>query len=105
MKYENGKMVDMKISYIGGGSRGWAWTLMNDLGRESAMSGSVYLYEDFYRPSAEDNTNLGRPLCGIRKPKNIPGYIKCLHGSCPIPGTRGEQEKVQQYLERGFYYE
>lgn len=74
-------------------------------GSFSELHGSVYLYEDFYRPSAEDNTNMGRPLCGIRKPKNIPGYIKCLHGSCPIPGTRGEQEKVQQYLERGFYYE
>ena len=34
MKYQNGKMSDVQIAYIGGGSRGWAWTFMTDLALE-----------------------------------------------------------------------
>ena len=29
MIYENKSVKELKIAYIGGGSRGWAWTLMN----------------------------------------------------------------------------
>lgn len=45
MKYSNGKMSDMKIAYIGGGSRGWAWTFMTDLAKEEKLSGTVQLYD------------------------------------------------------------
>ena len=31
MKYVGNSVKDLKIAYIGGGSRGWAWTLMTDL--------------------------------------------------------------------------
>lgn len=31
MKYSKGKVSDIQIAYIGGGSRGWAWTFMTDL--------------------------------------------------------------------------
>ena len=31
MNYNNGKAENLKIAYIGGGSRGWAWKLMSDL--------------------------------------------------------------------------
>ena len=31
MIFENGKAKNVKIAYIGGGSRGWAWGLMSDL--------------------------------------------------------------------------
>lgn len=31
MKYGNNKYEDIKIAYIGGGSRGWAWGFMSDL--------------------------------------------------------------------------
>ena len=30
VKHEKTFVSDIKIAYIGGGSRGWAWTLMND---------------------------------------------------------------------------
>ena len=47
MKYVNDrtKVEDLKIAYIGGGSRGWARGLMSDLASEEHMSGSVYLYD------------------------------------------------------------
>ena len=31
MEYADGKVKDLQIAYIGGGSRGWAWTFMTDL--------------------------------------------------------------------------
>ncbi len=45
MKIENGKATGVKIAYIGGGSRGWAWNLMSDLALEPSMSGEVHLYD------------------------------------------------------------
>lgn len=58
MKYANGKAEDVKIAYIGGGSRGWAWKFMSDLAVCEDMSGSVYLYDiDF--EAAEHNEIIG----------------------------------------------
>ena len=45
MKFENGKMRDVRIAYIGGGSRGWAWGLMSDLVYSEDISGEVLLYD------------------------------------------------------------
>lgn len=58
MKYVNGKAEDVKIAYIGGGSRGWAWKFMSDLSVCEDMSGSVYLYDiDF--EAAKHNEIIG----------------------------------------------
>ena len=45
MKYINNKVEDLKIAYIGGGSRGWAWGLMSDLALADDISGEVFLYD------------------------------------------------------------
>jgi len=45
MKYNGKRAEDVKIAYIGGGSRGWAWGLMSDLAGCDDMNGSVYLYD------------------------------------------------------------
>ena len=45
MNYINNKVENLKIAYIGGGSRGWAWGLMSDLASCNDMSGEVYLYD------------------------------------------------------------
>ena len=58
MKYVNGKAEGVKIAYIGGGSRGWAWKLMSDLAACEDMSGSVYLYDIDY-PAAKNNEIIG----------------------------------------------
>ena len=54
MKYVNGKAEDVKITYIGGGSRGWAWKLMSDLAACKDMSGSVHLYDIDYEAAAHN---------------------------------------------------
>ena len=45
MKHEMGKVADVQIAYIGGGSMGWAWGLMSELALEEQLSGSVKLYD------------------------------------------------------------
>ena len=44
MKIDNNCARELKIAYIGGGSRGWAWGLMSDLAMEESLSGKVYLF-------------------------------------------------------------
>ena len=61
MYYENRKAYDLKIAYIGGGSRGWAWNLMSDLALEPALSGTVYLYDIDYA-SAEQNAIISNDI-------------------------------------------
>ena len=39
MKYLNQQVTQLKIAYIGGGSRGWAWGLMSDLAACGDISG------------------------------------------------------------------
>ena len=49
------KAKNVKIAYIGGGSRGWAWGLMTDLAKAEDMSGYVYLYDiDFNAAKANE---------------------------------------------------
>ena len=68
MYYENQTAKDLKIAYIGGGSRGWAWNLMSDLAMEPALSGTVYLY-DIDHASAQQNAIIGNDI-----PYHYPQY-------------------------------
>ena len=64
MKYVNGKATEVKIAYIGGGSRGWAWKLMSDLAGCEDMSGSVYLYDIDYE-AAKNNEIIGNKFNNV----------------------------------------
>ncbi len=62
MKHFGDRVEDVKICYIGGGSRGWAWGLMSDLAREHSMKGEVVLYDiDF--EAAKHNEIIGNKIC------------------------------------------
>lgn len=58
MKYQENKVSDVQIAYIGGGSRGWAWTFMTDLALEPSMSGTIRLY-DINHEAAKANEVIG----------------------------------------------
>ena len=58
MKYVDNKVTDLKIAYIGGGSRGWAWGLMSDLASCDDINGDVYLY-DIDLNAARNNEIIG----------------------------------------------
>lgn len=55
------KVHDVQIAYIGGGSRGWAWTFMTDLSMEDSLSGTIRLY-DIDRTAAKNNEIIGNRL-------------------------------------------
>ncbi|MDD4850781.1 MAG: alpha-glucosidase/alpha-galactosidase [Gemmiger sp.] len=61
MKYQDGKMQDVQIAYIGGGSRGWAWTFMTDLALEPVMGGVIRLY-DIDNAAAQHNEVIGNHI-------------------------------------------
>jgi len=49
---------ELRVAYIGGGSRGWAWGFMTDLAMDGDMCGTVSLY-DIDRPAAVRNQRIG----------------------------------------------
>jgi alpha-galactosidase/6-phospho-beta-glucosidase family protein len=65
MKYLGKKQVsDLKIAYIGGGSRNWAWQLLADLALEPDLAGRVALYDiDF--SAAYANQIIGNKVSGL----------------------------------------
>lgn len=72
MRYVNGKVEDLNIAYIGGGSRGWAWGLMSDLASEEQLSGIVKLYDiDF--EAAKNNKTIGNSISNI---EGVKGFWK-----------------------------
>lgn len=61
MKYSGDGVTDLRLAYIGGGSRGWAWGLMADLAVDEQISGEIALYDiDF--DAARSNEIIGNRL-------------------------------------------
>lgn len=58
MNFNGNKAENIKIAYVGGGSRGWAWGLMSDLASCDDISGDVYLYDIDYE-AAQHNETIG----------------------------------------------
>ncbi len=61
MKHYGDRVEDLVITYIGGGSRGWAWTLMSDLAKAKDISGTVRLY-DIDSQAARINEVIGNSI-------------------------------------------
>lgn len=73
MNYNGNKAENVKIAYIGGGSRGWAWGLMSDLASCEDMSGEVYLYDiDF--DAAKHNEIIGNKYNQLEDAKSVWNY-------------------------------
>ena len=73
MLYKDGRVENIKIAYIGGGSRGWAWTLMSELARAEDISGEVLLYDiDF--DAAQKNEIIGNRFNTATGVKSIWNY-------------------------------
>ncbi len=58
MKYTQNGVEEIRIAYVGGGSRGWAWGLMSDLAACEDISGQVALYDIDFQ-AAKDNEVIG----------------------------------------------
>ena len=73
ISFNEGKAEGIKIAYIGGGSRGWAWGLMSDLASCEDMSGSVYLYDIDFQ-AAKDNEIIGNKYKEAEGTKSVWDY-------------------------------
>ena len=69
MIYERMNVENLKIAYIGGGSRGWAWGFMKDLINDEQICGTVRLY-DIDVDAAKRNQILGRKLASLPQAKS-----------------------------------
>lgn len=78
---------------------------MGGTGNFSSLYGVPRLYEQFFQIADEDLSHNGRPLCKIRTPASLGGFIKVLDGDIAAPATDAELEMIRGYLEGGFYYE
>lgn len=64
-----------------------------------------YLLSTYYQLVDENNAEVGRPLCKSKQINTLSGYIKCDQADCTISGTQEEAQKVNDYLNNGFFYE
>lgn len=73
MNYTKKGVENLKIAYIGGGSRGWAWGLMSDLASCEDISGNVYLY-DIDKEAAKCNEIIGNQFQNAEGVRSIWNY-------------------------------
>ncbi len=103
-------MTDVNIAYIGGGSRGWAWTFMTDLALDDEISGTIRLY-DIDEKAAEVNAVIGNKL--MERPDAKGSWKFVVSGSLEevltgtdfvvisiLPGTFDEMESDVHLPER-----
>ena len=114
MIYKNNCVEDIKIAYIGGGSRSWARGLMSDLVSADDISGKVALY-DIDMQAAKDNAIVGNLFNNAEGAKSHWDYEACdtladaLTGAdfvviSILPGTFDEMESdVHTPEEYGIY--
>lgn len=114
MNYKDNKVTDLKIAYIGGGSRGWAWSLMADLAMEPALSGTIALY-DIDMEAAKHNEIIGNQLSANEETvgkwnyTSVPTLEEALTGAdfviiSILPGTFDEMASDVHLPERlGIY--
>lgn len=80
-------------------------TLASSNGSIVGLSYAVQLKTICYRLVDEDNADLGRPLCKVRKISDVPGYQMIMHADVAIAGTREENQMIKDYMESGYFYE
>lgn len=81
-----------------GRSGGW-------LGLTSSQDNQPRLISIFHDVADDDNTHNGRPLCKVRTPASLGGYMMIQDADVSIAGTAEEIQAIKETMESGFYYE
>lgn len=107
-------MKNIKIAYVGGGSRGWAWGLMANLALADDICGDVALYDIDFK-AAKDNEIIGNKIKEQADAKSVWNYKAyenigdALTGAdfviiSILPGTFDEMQSDVHYPEKyGIY--
>lgn len=80
-----------------GSAGGWLGLADND--------GTAYLFGIHYDIADDDNTQNGRPLCKVRTPAALGGYMMIQDADISAPASMAELQEIRGYMEGGFYYE
>ena len=88
---------NMYPSVNGVGTPGSFFNFFDDYG--------CYLLTKYMTVVDENNTEIGRPLCKTKQISSLSGFILCQMADCHISGTQDEAQKINGYLNSGFFYE
>ena len=69
------------------------------------FNSTPYLDSVFYEIVDDDLAQNGRPLCKIRKPKNLGGYMLVQDADVQLIATSEEIASVKSFMQGGFHYE
>lgn len=78
---------------------------MGSGGSYAQLFESARLDFQFFECVDDDINHNGRPLCEMRTPASLGGYMLVQDGDVPTDGTATENQRIRGYLESGFYYE
>lgn len=70
-----------------------------------SMDRGIIVETTFVNIVDEYNAEIGRPLCKVKTPAELGGYILANNAKIELAGTKSEMEEVETYLNTGFYYE
>ena len=68
-------------------------------------SQNIYLAMRYQELVDENLTEIGRPLCKTKTINTLSGFLVCSGADCQISGTADEADKINGYMNGGFYYE
>ena len=80
MKITDNKATDIKIAYLGGGSRGWAWGLMADLALLIYMVLMIFAYSIIYMVVLLAVMLTGTAMCAGLATFTLLGYSATVYG-------------------------
>ena len=65
----------------------------------------LYVLSRFNNIVDENLEEIGRPLCQTKVINTLSGYILCDKADAQITGTQAEAQKINEYMNAGFFYE
>ena len=64
-----------------------------------------YILAQFFKPTNDDNSQRGRPLCVVGQISNYPGYIMTSDCDIALLATDAENIAIRNQMNAGFFYE
>jgi len=75
------------------------------MGNKMTATQPISLCAKFFVVSEDDPVLHGRPLCQRVQVGTLSGFVLCDSASIETPGTQVENEAIEQFMSRGFFFE
>ena len=96
----------------GASAIGNATEFLNPQAQRAGAQGSIAAFKSFqgflsifHEIADEDNTRNGRPLCQVKKPSVLGGFMIAQKGDIDAAIPLPEHDMIKSFLETGFFYE